>query len=328
MNLPDTLDPLASQQFNSLVADTPLAGLQEFASTDFLRSLRHGKLNEWLQLLESTPRLQASIVDLQSQVRIGKSCDATAEERAQLLKNLQALIPWRKGPFNLFDIDIDTEWCSDMKWQRLQAHISPLAGRTVLDVGCGSGYHCLRMLGEQARLVIGIEPHLPYVMQFAMVKRFVPATPVFVLPITMERMPPALGAFDTVFSMGVLYHRRSPLDHLLELKSMLRKGGELILETLVVDGPDGYALLPEERYCRMSNVWFLSSCATTESWLRRCGFSDIRLVDLSTTSVEEQRATAWMPFQSLQDGLDPDDSSLTIEGLPAPRRAVFIARLA
>lgn len=327
MNMPDNPDPLTSQYFNSLVADTPLAALQEFASTDFLRSLRHGKLEEWLQMLDSTPRLQASVVDLFSEVRIGCGSDASAHEREQLMHNLQALIPWRKGPFTLFDIDIDTEWRSDMKWQRLQAHISPLADRTVLDVGCGSGYHCLRMLGEQARLVIGIEPHLPYVMQFAMLKRFVPHLPVFVLPITMERMP-ALGAFDTVFSMGVLYHRRSPLDHLLELKAALRRGGELVLETLVVDGPDGYSLMPEDRYCRMSNVWFLSSCATTETWLRRCGFSDIRLVDLSRTTVEEQRATAWMPFQSLQDGLDPDDSSRTIEGLPAPRRAVFTARLA
>ncbi|MEW8068099.1 MAG: DUF1698 domain-containing protein, partial [Candidatus Thiodiazotropha endolucinida] len=44
------------------------------------------------------------------------------------------------------------------------------------------------------------------------------------------------------------------------------------------------------------------------------------------TTIEEQRATEWMRFESLADYLDPADRSLTIEGYPAPRRAVFVAR--
>jgi tRNA (mo5U34)-methyltransferase len=31
--------------------------------------------------------------------------------------------------------------------------------------------------------------------------------------------------------MGVLYHRRSPLEHLWQLKDQLVNGGELVLET-------------------------------------------------------------------------------------------------
>ena len=272
-------DPLNYQRFCQLTTGTPLAALQDLASLEFLNSLRHGKLPEWLALLASTPPLTPASIDLLDKVRIGERGDCTDQQRALIHENLQALIPWRKGPFELFGIDIDTEWRSDMKWDRLREHISPLAGRSVLDVGCGSAYHCFRMLGAEARLVVGIEPHLPYVMQFALLKRFVQQLPLFVLPVTMDRLPAGLAAFDTVFSMGVLYHRRSPVDHLLELKACLRKGGELVLETLVVDGPDGYSLFPEGRYSNMGNVWFIPSCATAESWLRRCGFSNIRTAD-------------------------------------------------
>jgi tRNA (mo5U34)-methyltransferase len=76
----------------------------------------------------------------------------------------------------------------------------------------------------------------------------------------------------------------------------------------------------------MRNVWFLPSVPALELWLRRAGFVDVRCVDVSTTTVEEQRGTEWMRFQSLSDFLDPADHSKTVEGLPAPRRAVIVGR--
>jgi tRNA (mo5U34)-methyltransferase len=145
------------------------------------------------------------------------------------------------------------------------------------------------------------------------------------LPIGMEEVPYGLRLFDTVFSMGVLYHRRSPVDHLLELKECLRPGGELVLETLVIDGGPGQVLVPEDRYACMRNVWFLPTCDTLIGWMKRCGFTNIRLVDVTVTSAEEQRTTEWMTFHSLKDFLDPDDPKLTREGLPAPKRAIIIA---
>jgi tRNA (mo5U34)-methyltransferase len=63
-----------------------------------------------------------------------------------------------------------------------------------------------------------------------------------------------------------------------------------------------------------------------ERWLRRAGFGEVRCVDVSDTSVQEQRSTEWMRFQSLADFLDPHDPTRTVEGLPAPRRAVLLAR--
>ncbi len=286
----------------------------------------HGDVPHWRKLLTSLPDHTARQVVLDaSAVTIGASDELPQQSRDQLRQTLEALIPWRKGPFSVFGIDIDTEWRSDWKWNRVRPHISSLQNRLVLDVGCGSGYHCWRMLGAGARRVIGIDPAMLFVFQFLTLKHFTADLPVDVLPLPLEAVPPNLQAFDTVFSMGVLYHRRSPIDHLLQLRDCLRPGGELVLETLVVEGPEGYTLMPESRYARMRNVWFLPSIATTEQWLKRCRFSDIRCVDDNITSTDEQRRTAWMPSESLADFLRPDTPALTVEGYPRPRRAVFIA---
>jgi len=138
-------------------------------------------------------------------------------------------------------------------------------------------------------------------------------------------LPADLQSFDTVFSMGVFYHRRSPMDHLSELRGHLRNGGELVLETLVIDGPNGQVLVPENRYAKMRNVWFIPSCLTLESWLKRCTFKNIRLIDVTRTTTDEQRRTDWMHHDSLTDQLNPQNPALTAEGLPAPQRAIFLA---
>jgi len=265
------------------------------------------------------------VVDLQSQVKIGIAADIDLDVRANLANDLRRLMPWRKGPISIFDISIDTEWRSDWKWRRLQEHIQPLDGRFVLDVGCGNGYFGWRMIGAGARLVLGLDPFLLYVVQHQACHHFLPQLNSFVLPLGVEALPAESAAFDTGFSMGVLYHRRSPFDHLYTLLEALRPGGELVLETLVIDGRDGEVLVPRGRYARMRNVWFIPSLATLHSWLQRTGFSDVRLIDVTPTTPAEQRTTPWMHFQSLPDFLDPVDPARTIEGYPAPQRAIFLA---
>ena len=292
-----------------------------------LHDRRHGKMAEWLSWLEQLPALTAASVDLSvPTIVIGSDSEISARERQQLENVLRRFHPWRKGPFSVFGIHIDTEWRSDWKWQRLAAHITALDGRLVLDVGCGSGYHALRMAGAGARRVMGIDPTMLYVMQFQALKHFIPHVPVDVLPLQNTDLPAGSEAFDTVFSMGVLYHCRSPLDHLLELKGHLRDDGELVLETLYADGEDGYALVPQQRYAKMRNVWFIPGLLTLESWLRRCDFNDIEVINVTQTSTDEQRATDWMTFESLADFLDPQDAKKTIEGYPAPARVIVRAR--
>ncbi|OWP50343.1 tRNA 5-methoxyuridine(34)/uridine 5-oxyacetic acid(34) synthase CmoB [Pseudomonas nitroreducens] len=283
----------------------------------------HGDLERWLAAVDRLPELQAAAVELRERFNLEGDCDE--DTRAQLKLALQGLIPWRKGPFNLFGVHIDTEWRSDWKWERVSPHID-LVGKRILDVGCGNGYYQWRMLGAGARSVVGVDPNWLFFCQFLAMKRYLPDLPAWHLPFALEDLPEKLEGFDTVFSMGVLYHRRSPIDHLLALKDCLRRGGELVLETLVVEGDVNTVLVPEDRYAQMRNVWFLPSVPALELWLRRAGFTDVRSVDISRTSVEEQRATEWMRYQSLPDFLDPHDHSRTVEGLPAPLRATLVAR--
>lgn len=289
---------------------------------------RYGDLEKWLQALAALPDLQADNIQLAT-ARVGAGSDQPLPpETALLLRNtLQALHPWRKGPFELFGVHIDTEWRSDWKWDRLEQCIDDLAGRRILDVGCGSGYHCWRMLGAGAAEVIGIDPTPLFVVQYWALRKYLQRDEVWVLPAGIEQVPAKLQAFDTVFSMGVLYHRRSPMDHLQELRDCLRPGGQLVLETLVIEGGPGATLVPEGRYARMGNVWFLPSCDTLLGWLRKLGFKSPEVVDVTVTSTDEQRSTDWMRFHSLADFLDPADSSRSIEGYPAPRRAVVTARI-
>jgi tRNA (mo5U34)-methyltransferase len=314
------LAPLARR-----LADTPLAawanGLQ--AQLDARMDKGHGDLARWQGALDALPALQPNRIDLLDGLRLDGPCDDATRER--LRTALMGLSPWRKGPFELFGVHVDTEWRSDWKWSRVAPHLD-LVGKRVLDVGCGNGYYQWRMLGAGADSVIGIDPNWLFFCQFQAVQRFMPELPAWHLPFALEDLPANLQGFDTVFSMGVFYHRRAPIDHLLALKDCLVKGGELVLETLVIEGDAQQMLVPEDRYAQMRNVWFLPSVPALERMLRRAGFSEVNCVDVSVTTVQEQRGTEWMRFQSLSDFLDPADHGRTVEGLPAPMRAVITAR--
>ena len=288
---------------------------------------RYGDLQRWRAALESLPDLPAGQVHL-DQSAVGLSGSPLSRQQAAALEDaLRGLHPWRKGPFRLFDIEIDTEWRSDWKWDRVQPHLDTLTGKRVLDIGCGSGYHAWRMLGAGASEVIGIEPTPLFVLQFWALQRYIQAHGISVLPLGIEHIPPQLRAFDTVFSMGLLYHRRSPFDHLVQLRDCLIDTGELVLETLVVEGDENTVFVPPGRYARMGNVWCIPSPEALSKWLKKVGFKEVSIVDITVTTVDEQRQTSWMQFHSLSHFLDPNDPSKTIEGHPAPMRAILIAKL-
>jgi tRNA (mo5U34)-methyltransferase len=282
----------------------------------------HGDFQRWDAALRSLPNIDIDEVLLDDPaVTISAKCTETA-----VLKNaLLGLSPWRKGPYRIADVFIDTEWRSDLKWDRISPHLAPLADRRILDVGCGNGYHCWRMLGEAPRLVLGVDPSLLFNLQFRAVQHYIQDPRIHLLPIGIQHLPSNMQWFDTVFSMGVLYHRKSPIEHLQQLRALLRPGGELCLETLVIPGGPGQVLVPAERYARMNNVWFLPSADELLHWMERCGWRDCRLIDVNRTTTEEQRSTEWMKFESLPQCLDPDDPEATVEGYPAPRRAVIMA---
>ena len=314
-------------RFYQQIAVGPLAKWLEVLPaqiSEWQRENLHGHFRDWYKSLEYLPLLEPQKLDLLHSVTADRD-DISDRHRQGIEKLLRNLMPWRKGPYFLYGTHINTEWRSDWKWERVIPHISPLAGRTVLDVGCGSGYHMWRMIGAGAQMVVGIDPMQLFLVQFEAVRKLLnDDRRAHMLPLGIEQLP-ALQAFDTVFSMGVLYHRRSPLDHLLQLKNQLVSGGELVLETLVIEGDVNQVLVPGERYAQMRNVFFIPSAEALKSWLEKSGFVDVRIVDFARTTTEEQRRTDWMTSESLAEYLDPDDASKTIEGYPAPLRAVLVA---
>lgn len=285
----------------------------------------HGDYAKWSKIVDFLPDLHADEIDLKSAVKSDRTSPLSEDEKQRIIHHLKQLMPWRKGPYHLFGIHVDCEWRSDFKWDRVLPHLAPLQGRTILDVGCGSGYHMWRMVGEGAKMVVGIDPTELFLCQFEAVRKLLNNDRrANLIPLGIEQMQP-LAAFDTVFSMGVLYHRKSPLDHLSQLKNQLVKGGELVLETLVVDGDVNTVLVPADRYAKMKNVYFIPSVAALINWLEKVGFTNVRCVDVATTTLEEQRKTDWLENESLIDFLDPNDHSKTIEGYHAPKRAVILA---
>ncbi|MGI9310477.1 MAG: tRNA 5-methoxyuridine(34)/uridine 5-oxyacetic acid(34) synthase CmoB [bacterium] len=298
---------------------------------DAERDHPHGDRAKWRRVIAGVADLardqdaDASHDFARAAVRIGdpRSC---AETRARLKHLLLQLRPWRKGPFELRGLMIDSEWRADMKWARLHRRIGALRDRRVLDVGCGNGYYLWRMLGAGARLALGIDPSRLFVAQFDALKRHCPDCPAFVLPLSSEQFPRGVGGFDTVLSMGVLYHRRDPAAHLRELLAFARPGGEVVIETLLVDGGADAVLRPSGRYAKMRNVHAIPSPLALQAWLRDAGARDIRLLDVSATTAAEQRVTEWMQFESLTDFLDPTDPAKTIEGYPSPKRGIFVCR--
>lgn len=293
-----------------------------------LEIARNGHLPLWMDVFEKLPGIQPDEVHLdQAVIKVKTHKPLPDAVHKQIDELLLKMMPWRKGPFRIHDVLINTEWQSNLKWDRLKDAITPLDNRRILDVGCGNGYYALRMLGAGARFVIGIDPYLRYIIQYKMLCHFIgnAAQEAQLAPVGFESLPDNLQMFDTVFCMGVLYHQRSPFEHLQKLFESLRSGGELVLESIVVDGNAQSVLVPEGRYAKMRNVWFIPSALAIETWLKKTGFKNIRTVDISNTSIREQRTTRWMPFESLVDFLDPNNPDKTFEGYPAPKRAIILA---
>ncbi|MDA0660891.1 MAG: tRNA 5-methoxyuridine(34)/uridine 5-oxyacetic acid(34) synthase CmoB [Planctomycetota bacterium] len=293
-----------SIQFHSLAEYWPAV---RAAAMSVVHRSEHGDLPRWL----------AALADLERAVRDG--------DTLSVREALMSFHPWRKGPVHVGSVQIDAEWRSDWKWERFQRAGCDLRGKLVLDVGCGNGYYLLRMLEAGARAVIGIDPMWLYVMQWLVLRSTRPPEPAVVLPLGLEALPETRHCFDVVFSWGILAHRRSPFDHLFDLQSRLRPGGTLALETLVLHDAPGRVLVPPDRYAQMRNVWFIPDVTELVRWLERVGYVDVRIVDVTPTTCEEQRATEWMKFLSLADALDPTRSDRTIEGHPAPVRAMILA---
>ena len=301
-----------------------LEGWSQLAELGWLRlkDNPHGDFPGWLDSIAKLPSGDGFNELEHDAPKLGRPAEDLSELSTQLFK----LHPWRKGPLEMGGVRIDTEWRSDWKWDRIKPGLK-INGHNILDIGSGNGYFGLRMLAAGARLVVGVDPTMVFVMQWLAMQKLCPGLNNFVLPLGIENLPADTGCFDTVFSMGVLYHRREPVEHLEQLKALSCPGGQIVLETLILDGEDASVLKPTGRYARMRNVHAIPTLSVLHEWLAQAGMRDVKVLDVSRTTVEEQRSTEWMTFESLQECLDPGNPLKSIEGYPAPVRAALLIKL-
>ncbi|MBH48611.1 MAG: tRNA 5-methoxyuridine(34)/uridine 5-oxyacetic acid(34) synthase CmoB [Halobacteriovorax sp.] len=270
--------------------------------------------------LDSLPEIESSFHVEAGRVCVGNTSNKNHKD--QWLESAKNLIPWKKGPFQLFDQHIDAEWRSDLKWDRLAPHLGNIEGAQVLDIGCNNGYFLFRLAELKVAMAHGIDPVLPFAAQFELIHRASGLKNIKFDLFGMEHVDKWSEKWDMIFHMGIIYHHRSPVHQLLAIREALKPGGVAFIETIGIPGEDSSALFPPDRYARMGNVWFVPTLSCLMNWAEKAKFINIQVIADTDLTQEEQRLTPWCPppSQSLTDGLDPLDPSKTIEGHPAPRR--------
>ncbi len=272
--------------------------------------LKNPLIQQAFEKISSLPDFKEARLSYDHGIRIDFKAD---KEQMQAITHLaQSLKPWRKGPFYLNDLCIDSEWRSFIKWQQLEGKIH-LQGKDVMDMGCNNGYYLFEMLKHEPKSLVGFDPGEIFYAQFHFIQHFLRAPIVYEL-LGLQDLWTYERKFDVIFCLGVLYHRSDPISALKALSSALRKDGELILDTLIIDDEREICLFPKESYAKMRNVYFLPSILALEAWCHRARLEVVEILSLSDTTTQEQRKTSWIDSLSLESFL---------KGYPPPRRGYF-----
>jgi len=287
-----------------------------------LKALRQER-EKWMNWKNIAPMRKAleALPELDSTLQTGDTITLGSEETPplqQIENTARMMMPWRKGPFELFGLFIDTEWKSDIKYNLLRPYFN-LKGKRVADIGCNNGYYLFRMQEDNPSLLVGFDPSALYKTQFDLINHFAKTEIIYEL-LGVEHLPFYEEKFDTLFCLGVLYHRSDPVGMLKSLYKGLDKQGEVFLDTFMIDGEDEICLTPAGNYSKIPNIYFVPTVNALKNWCMRAGFKGFDVLEIMATTVSEQRKTEWIEGQSLEDFLDPDDNSRTVEGYPAPKR--------
>jgi tRNA (mo5U34)-methyltransferase len=279
--------------------------------------------SKWMTWKNIAPLRDAlnQLPSIDATVDLGNTVSLKTDETVdlpELERIARLMMPWRKGPFDLFGLFIDTEWRSDLKYNFLRPHFN-LSGKKVADIGCNNGYYMFRFLEDSPAKMVGFDPSALFKTQFDLINHYVKSGIVYEL-LGVEHLPFYEEKFDVIFCLGVLYHRSDPIAMLKTLRQGLEEGGEVYLDTFIIDGDEPVALCPSESYSKVTNVYFVPTLKALENWCIRAGFTSFEVLGTVLTTADEQRKTDWIESQSLEDFLDPADSTKTVEGYPAPKR--------
>ena len=273
------------------------------------------------EALAKAPNIDATFHN-EDEIRL--SFEEISEKDEALLGEIAWTIkPWRKGPFHVGSTFIDSEWRSYAKYNLLKPYFN-LEKKDVADVGCNNGYYMFRMLEQNPRSITGFDPSPLFKTQFDFINHYVKSSITYEM-LGIEHLEFYKYKFDTIFCLGVLYHRPDPVGSLKSLFKGLKKKGELILDTFMIDGEEEIALTPKGRYSKIPNIYFIPTIPALTNWLERAGFSNIEVLDVRKTDLNEQRQTKWIISESLGEFLDENDDTITVEGYPAPKRVYIKA---
>ena len=280
----------------------------------------------WYTQLKEACKIEKSNLDIDygDWFSVGKKEDLTQEEYELIIQTAKKLIPWRKGPFKVFDLEIDSEWQSNIKYNLIRPFFN-LKDKVVADIGCNNGYYMFRMLEDKTKRLVGFDTSPLTLHQFEFINHFVKSDIVYEM-LGVEHLEYYNHKFDFIFMLGVLYHRPDPVGTLKSLARGLNSKGEILIDTFMIDGEEELCLTPNKRYSKIPNIYFIPTIPALKNWLERAGFEDIEVLATTVTTSEEQRKTLWSFDQSLEDFLAPNDKTKTVEGYPAPKRVYVKAR--
>lgn len=257
------------------------------------------------------------------------ACNFSLDDSVNLSTNSQAkdeilaiakeLKPWRKGPFKIDDLFIDTEWQSFIKFNILKPFMNEISQKCVADIGCNNGYYMFKMLEFNPAKLIGFDPSIKYRLQFELINALA-KTPIEYELLGVEDLPRYGLKFDVIFCLGVIYHRSDPIKMLKDLKAGLNKNGVVFLDTMYIEDEREIALVPNKTYSKIPNIYFVPSISALKNWCERAGFKEFEVLATKKTDENEQRKTEWIDSFSLENFLDPKDKNLTIEGYETPKR--------
>ena len=322
------IEKIINANFNTSLPFPWNAADVKSAVHNHLIALKHGDTYRWQASVEKIRHSSPKTAHFNLKNRLIQVGDNSCPETLDLQNYFMELRPWRKGPYVIHGCMINCEWRSDFKWQRLKPFVD-FKNKTILDIGCNNGYYALRMIGAGASSVLGVDTNLLAFHQYQAITTSVPQLPFWLLTLPFEQLPTNIADFDIVCSMGIIYHRKNPHEHLQSILQRLKSGGQLVLETLTLpnDFPeDSIQPAPHKRYAQMRNVWWIPKISVLIKALQQSGFETITHIMTNQTTPSEQRHTAWMRFHSLPEFLSPSDPQCTIEGYPSPQRTILTAR--
>ncbi len=288
-----------------------------------LKCLNWKNISPMKEAIHSIPEPVVESYSLNDAIEINLDKEYSKENLNKIEEVAKTMLPWRKGPFKIDSLFIDTEWKSYIKYSIIEPHFN-LKDKIVGDIGCNNGYYLFKMLSHKPKKLIGFDPSAITFMQFQFINKFIKSDIKYEL-LGIEHVEHYEHKFDTLFCLGVLYHRSDPIGSLKSLHKALNKNGELILDTFMIDGEEDICLTPKERYSKIPNIYFIPTVNALKNWCLRAGFKEVKVIAIKKTELEEQRKTDWINSQSLDEFLDPQNPELTVEGYPAPKRVYIKA---